>query len=169
MKMGSNLQKNSNDLATAEMILKSLQSSSCSDPEIQLHILLLRLEYHSRIGSLEQAYDTIHSSPLLSLPHNQENSSAPKGKDLYNQIRLLTAKALLFTKSSTPQRGLSLAIRATTAAMAAKILPALWEAVGALSKVLISINESQAALDLLESILWQVSNFRTHFTIMMAH
>ena len=79
-----------------------------------------------------------------------------EGSDVYHRIRLLNAKVLLFARCGRPQKGLSLALRATAAAYRARIVPALWEAVGALAVVIMGIGEFAVAKMLLEAIIWQV-------------
>ena len=68
----------------------------------------------------------------------------------------MTLKAQIYVKAGTPQKGFSVAIRAALLAHRARILPALWMAVGTVCAVLQSLTEFQASLQLLESIMPQV-------------
>ena len=76
--------------------------------------------------------------------------------DIAQRIKAMTLKARIFDKAGTPQKGFSLALRAASLAHRIILLPALWEAVGALCRVLVSIREFEAAAKLLESIMPQV-------------
>ena len=76
--------------------------------------------------------------------------------DIYQRIKLMTLKARLYDKAGIPQKGFSVAFRAASLAHQTMLLPSLWEAVGALSRILISVEEFDAAAQLLESIMPQV-------------
>lgn len=76
--------------------------------------------------------------------------------DIFQRIKMMTCKARIFDKAGTPQKGFTVALRAANLARQSKLLPALWEAVGAVSRVLISVQEFEAASKLLESIMPQV-------------
>ena len=142
-----------NDLLDAELLLKSLKHSPCIDPELQFQVSMLELDYFTRIGDFEKAHNLIHS--FLSRPP----ASLDRGptQDVYHRIRMITAKANLISRFKGPPKALSLALRAVIAAMRAKILPAMWEATVPLAEALTSINEQEQAINLLQSIIWQVS------------
>lgn len=76
--------------------------------------------------------------------------------DIFQRVKVMTLKAKIYDKGGIPQKGFSVVLRAASLAYQSKILPALWEAVGAVCRVLISIQEFEAATKLLESILPQV-------------
>lgn len=76
--------------------------------------------------------------------------------DVAIQIRLLTLKARIFAQTDQAERGFSLAMRAASIAHRSRVLTGLWEAVGALSVVLMEFQEFEAARGLLESIMPQV-------------
>lgn len=76
--------------------------------------------------------------------------------DIAQRIKVMTLKARIFDRAGIPQKGFSLALRAASLAHRVLLLPALWEAVGALCRVLVSIKEFEAAAELLESIVPQV-------------
>lgn len=76
--------------------------------------------------------------------------------DIFQRIKFLTMKARIFDKAGVPQKGFSVALRAASLAHESRLMPALWEAVGALSRVLISVQEFEAAAKLLGSIMPQV-------------
>lgn len=76
--------------------------------------------------------------------------------DIYQHVKLMTLKARIYDEAGIPQKGFSVALRAASIAHRAKLLPALWEAVGALCAVLNSLMEFSAAAKLLEGIMPQV-------------
>lgn len=149
----------SNDLIKAELLINSLKNTPCLDPELRFQIALLRVDYLTRLGDFDEAYDLIDSLSSRSRSYKVEDPGAVSGitaRDIYQQILLLIAKARLYAKFQTPQKGLSLALRATVAAMTAKIFPALFEAVGVMAGVLVAIGELEEAINLLDSVVWQV-------------
>lgn len=76
--------------------------------------------------------------------------------DILAQIRLLCFKARILEKTGLPQRGFSLAMRAASIAHRCRVLPGLWEAIGVLATVLLSMREFEAAAEMMESIMPQV-------------
>lgn len=79
--------------------------------------------------------------------------------DVLAQIRLLCFKARILEKTGLPQRGFSLAMRAASIAHRCRVLPGLWEAIGVLATVLLSMREFEAAAEMMESIMPQVLEF----------
>ena len=73
------------------------------------------------------------------------------------RIKLLILKARLFAKAGLPTKGFSIAMRAASSAQRAMIMPAMWEAIGALSVILIDLGEFDAARSLVDTIMPQVS------------
>ena len=76
--------------------------------------------------------------------------------DIYQRVKLMTLKAQIYDMSGIPQKGFSVALRAASLAHGARLLPALWEAVGSIGAILISLEEFSATTKLLESIMPQV-------------
>ena len=76
--------------------------------------------------------------------------------DIFELVKVMTLKARVYDKMGTPQKGFSVAARAASLAYQAHILPALWEAIGALCKVLISLREFEAAATTLQGVMPQV-------------
>jgi anaphase-promoting complex subunit 5 len=76
--------------------------------------------------------------------------------DIYQRVKLMTLKAQIYDISGTPQKGFSVALRAASLAHRARLLPALWEAVGRIGAILISLKEFSATTKLLGSIMPQV-------------
>lgn len=76
--------------------------------------------------------------------------------DVFQRVKLMVLKARIYDKAGTTQKGFSVVLRAASMAHKARVLPVLWEAVGAVSRVLISLEEFEAAAKLMESIMPQV-------------
>ena len=76
--------------------------------------------------------------------------------DVLQRVKIMILKARIYDHAGITQKGFSVALRAASLAHKAKILPALWEAIGAVSRVLISMREFEAAVRLMESIMPQV-------------
>jgi anaphase-promoting complex subunit 5 len=77
--------------------------------------------------------------------------------DIVRRIKLLILKARLFAKAGLPTKGFSIAMRAASSAHRAMIMPAMWEAIGALCVILIDLGEFGAARSLVDAIMPQVS------------
>ena len=76
--------------------------------------------------------------------------------DIYQRVKLMTLKAYIYDRAGIPQKGFSVALRAASLAHRTKLLPALFEAVGRVCAVLLSLSEFSPAAKLLESIMPQV-------------
>lgn len=68
----------------------------------------------------------------------------------------MTLKARIYARAGIPQKGFSVALRAASLALKAKLLPSLWEAITAITAIFNSLAEYAPAITLLESILPQV-------------
>jgi anaphase-promoting complex subunit 5 len=123
-----------------------LKTAPAPDSEIAFSISLLHLDLLVRQGSYSEALRTLEE---YHAKLEEENS------DIAQRVKLLTLKARILDKCGRP-KGFSVAIRAATIAHRAKLLPALWDAVGAVSNVLISLKEFAAAGQMLDSIMPQV-------------
>ena len=76
--------------------------------------------------------------------------------DIYQRIKVMIIKAQVYEVAGIPQKGFSVALRAAILAHHTKILPALWEAIGAICAILHSLKEFEGSMRLLESIMPQV-------------
>ena len=76
--------------------------------------------------------------------------------DMFQRINLMILKARIWDKAGLPQKGFSLAMRAASLAHRASLLPALWDAVGAICRILTSLSDYTPATKLMESIMPQV-------------
>lgn len=138
---------NRRDMATARNVLTSLIAGAPPDPDLAFQISLLDIEYHTILGNLDVAYNLI--SKLA-------NSVKQDDPDVYQQIHLMVLKAMLFAKVGKAEKGFSITVRAAAVSYRARIVPTLWESVGTLANILISLNEWDAARMILDSVIPQV-------------
>lgn len=110
-------------------------------------ISLLKIDLHVRREDFSTAMTILED--LAIKIHDDE-------ADIFHRIKIMTLKARIYDKVGIAERGFSVALRAASLAYQARLLPALWEAVGTVSRVLISVEEFEAAAKLLESIIPQV-------------
>lgn len=67
----------------------------------------------------------------------------------------MVMKSILYARVGKPQKGFTVAMRAANAAWQAKILPALWEAWGAVANILGALGEFDAERKILDAIIPQ--------------
>lgn len=75
--------------------------------------------------------------------------------DIFQRLKAMVLKARIYDEAGVPQKGFSVALRAASLAHKARLLPVLWEAVGAIGRVLISMKEFGATVRLIENVLPQ--------------
>ncbi|KAJ0123432.1 naphase-promoting complex protein [Diaporthe amygdali] len=131
-----------NDLDGAEYLLSQIMQSKPDDLESDLVFVVDSLHYEllTRHGDLQAAFTKVEQ--LISDSHSQD-------KDVGVRTRLLLMKAQLFQKAGSPQRGFSVAMRAANLAWKARLLNLLWQCIGTIADVLISLDEFEAAEKLL--------------------
>jgi anaphase-promoting complex subunit 5 len=78
--------------------------------------------------------------------------------DIYQRVRVMTMKALILDKIGRPQKGFTVAMRAAAIALRARLMPALWWAIGAITNIMSHLREFAAATRLMESIMPQVGH-----------
>lgn len=137
-----------NDMLAVQHLLYQLKAGSVADVDIKFQISVLEINYLMRKGLFPEAFNLIEE-----VAEKQKEEDA----DIYQRTELLILKANLFAKCNKPERGFSVAIRAASTAHRAKLIPTLWEAIGALSNILIHLGELEAARRLLDAIIPQVS------------
>ena len=76
--------------------------------------------------------------------------------DIFQRVKLMILKARLYEKAGLPHKGFSVAVRAASMAYSAHLLPALWESIGGVCRVLISLKDFEAAVKIMRSIMPQV-------------
>lgn len=138
------------DTVAAEHLLSQLQEMQLPDNDLSLNLSFLEIEFRLRRGDYHRALKIVEQ---IAQSMQQENF------DVYTQVKLLCYKARIMDKTGQPQRGFSLAMRAASIAHRSRVLSALWEAIGVLSGVLLSLREFEAAAELMESIMPQVLEF----------
>ncbi|KAF4119841.1 anaphase-promoting complex subunit 5 [Geosmithia morbida] len=131
-----------NNLDGAEQLLDQLLQSKHDDtePDAAYHIDFLHLECLTRRGDLQTAFEKVATM----LAKQQRDN-----KDIALRVRLLLWKVCLLDRAGRPQRGFSVAIKATSIAWRARLMPYLWQSTGALSNILVSLGEFDAACQLL--------------------
>lgn len=84
------------------------------------------------------------------------SSASSTPTDIRSRIKLMVLKARIYDRAGIAQKGFSIAIRAASLAHKSRIMDVLWEALGALCRVLISLSEYDASIQLMRSIMPQV-------------
>lgn len=131
----------------AEHFLSQIQAVPLPDHEASFPTVILGVELQIRRQNFSKAIQ------LLDIYAEKIHM---EGADLLLRIKLMILKARTYDKAGQSQKGFSIAIRAASLAHRARLLPALWESVGVLCRVLISLGEFDAALRLLKGIMPQV-------------
>ncbi|GAO19658.1 hypothetical protein UVI_02005990 [Ustilaginoidea virens] len=135
-----------NNLDGAQELLEQLLQSTSDDlePDVAFTIDSLHIDYLTRRADLQKAFEKVER--LL-------NRLKGENKDIALRVRLLLLKVSLLDRCGRPQRAFSTAVRATNIAWRARLIPCLWQAVGALSNILVSLGEFEAATQLLVAVL----------------
>ena len=133
-------------MAAAEALLAQIRAPPKPSQDLQFSILTLEIDLNVRRGDFSKAMEILENLAL-----DLTNGKA----DIFQHVKIMTLKARVYRKAGIPQKGLSIALRAASLAHRAKLLPVLWEAVGAVCAILISLKEFAAAAKLLESIIPQ--------------
>lgn len=133
-------------LEGVDQLLSQLLQSEGDDlePELQWVTNFLHVDYLIRRGNLQSAFGKVEHM----LHRLQEDK-----RDINLRIRLMLLKVRLFDKAGRPQRGFTLAVRAASLAWQARLMPSLWEAIGALANILRSLGEFEAAARLLTAVI----------------
>jgi len=135
-----------NNLDGADQLLSQLLQSngSESDPDLAFETNILHIDYLIRRADFGKALAKIEQL---------STSMKEDGDDINLRVKLLTMKALLQDKVGRPQRGFSIAVRAASIAWRARLIPALWAAMGAVANILTSLSEFHASSQILISII----------------
>ena len=135
------------DFYAAEQFLAQLQANVPANHDISFAIIIQSIELEVRRNHFDKA---------IELVEKQFKTIKPAERDMYQTIKLMVLKAQILAKAGLPQKGFSLAMRAAALAYQGRFLGVLWEAIGALSKVLCSLKEFDAAVQLLKTIMPRV-------------
>ncbi|KAK4674438.1 APC5 protein [Podospora pseudopauciseta] len=146
-----------NNLPAVDTLLAQLLQTGPEDaePDTVFIIDTLHIEALVRHRDFDGAFTKIDNM-MANLGENN--------RDVALRIRLLIAKAHLFDEINRPEKGFTIAMRATSMAWRALNIPLLWQAVGALANVLNSLSEFSAAAQLLLSVLPRVLETDVSFT-----
>ncbi|KAF5674903.1 anaphase-promoting complex subunit 5 [Fusarium heterosporum] len=135
-----------NNLEGAERLLSQILQSKMDDLEPDMAFLVdtLHIDYLTRRGDLQAAFAKIDS--MMSQLQDEK-------KDVVLRVKLLLLKAALLDKSGRPQRGFTTVMRAASISWGARLIPCLWQAIGSLSNILVSLAEFEAASQLLLAVI----------------
>jgi anaphase-promoting complex subunit 5 len=135
-----------NNLDGAEQILGQLLQSKMDDlePELASQVDFLHIDCMARRGNLQKAFEKTEEMLM---------SAREENKDVALVVKLLLAKASLLHQCGRTQRSFSIAMRAASLSWRARLLSLLWQAVGAISNILVSLAEFEAATELLVACL----------------
>ncbi|KAL8807372.1 MAG: hypothetical protein Q9182_000711 [Xanthomendoza sp. 2 TL-2023] len=127
-------------------VLAQLRAAPAEVPELQFNISILEVHLQIRRNDYSRALALLEQ--LMRELDQQE-------ADIFQRLSAMILKARVYDQAGIPQKGFSVALRAASLAHKARILPMLWEAVGAVGRILISLKEFEAAVKLMENVLPQ--------------
>ncbi|KAM0524800.1 hypothetical protein ACHAPE_000904 [Trichoderma viride] len=135
-----------NNLDGAEQLLSQFLQSKGDDfePDLALVIDTAHIDYLTRRGDLSSAAEKVEQ---MITELRDEN------RDISLRVRALLIKASLLDKCGRPQRAFSIALRAASLSLRARLMSLLWAAIGAISNIMVSMNEFEAATQLLTAVL----------------
>jgi anaphase-promoting complex subunit 5 len=137
---------NKSDFVAAENFLQQLQANIPKGREMQSAIEFYSIELEMRKG---------HFAKAMEMLEKIQEASKAREEDMLETVKQMVLKAQIFDRAGFPQKGFSIAIRAAALAHRAKYCAVLWEAVGILCKILTSLDEFVAAIQLLKAIMPQ--------------
>jgi anaphase-promoting complex subunit 5 len=138
---------NSNNLDGAQRLVDQLLSTELDERELSFEVHMLHVDLLLRRQAYTVALAKIEELATMSREEN---------RDISFRVRLLVQKAFVFEKCGRPQKGFSIAVRAASIAWQARLLPALWLSMGAISNILVQLKEFDAAAEILAAVLPQV-------------
>ncbi|KAL9014863.1 MAG: hypothetical protein Q9173_000500 [Seirophora scorigena] len=138
---------NRDNLDAAEHIFAQLQAAQAEVQELHVNVALIEIELQLRRRDFPKAMTLLEK--LLKVLNQQE-------ADIFQRLKVMILKARIYDQAGIPQKGFSVALRAASLAHKAHLLPVLWDAVGAICRILVSVNEFDATVRLIESVLPQV-------------
>ncbi|KAL8922205.1 MAG: hypothetical protein Q9172_003666 [Xanthocarpia lactea] len=134
------------ELDAGDQILAQLRAAPAGVPELQFDVSVVEIYLQMRRADYTQALSLLER--LMTELDQQE-------ADIFQRLKAMILKARVYLQAGVPQKGFSVAIRAASLAHKARLLPVLWEAVGTIGKILISVKEFEATVKLVESVLPQ--------------
>jgi anaphase-promoting complex subunit 5 len=133
-----------NNLNGADQLLAQLLQCRGGDLDLAFDLNTLHIDAIKRRGD--------YSSALVKIDDIAEEIKGHRDDILFH-IKLLIMKSHILDKCGRPQRGFSVAVRAAAMAWRARLLPVLWQAMGAIANVLTSLTEFEASSQILVSVL----------------
>ncbi|KAH7271813.1 hypothetical protein MRS44_004441 [Fusarium solani] len=135
-----------NNLEGADQLISQIVQSRDDDLEPDMAFLVdsLHVDYLIRRGDYQAAFAKIDR--IMSQIQEER-------RDVVLKVKLLLLKATLLDKCGRTQRGFTAAMRAASISWEARNIPGLWEAVGAVSNILVSLSEFEAASQLLVAVI----------------
>ncbi|EEU47577.1 uncharacterized protein NECHADRAFT_92127 [Fusarium vanettenii 77-13-4] len=135
-----------NNLEGADQLISQIVQSRDDDLEPDMAFLVdsLHVDYLIRRGDFQAAFAKIDR--IMSQIQEER-------RDVVLKVKLLLLKASLLDKCGRTQRGFTAAMRAASISWEARNLPGLWEAIGAVSNILVSLSEFEAASQLLVAVI----------------
>ena len=129
-----------------ELILAQLKAAPSETPDSQFDVSVLEIQIRVRRREYSGALAVLEQT-LVGLDRQEA--------DIFQRLKMMILKARIYDHAGIPQKGFSIALRAASLAHKALLLPVLWEAVGTVCRILVSVQEFDAAVKLLEGILPQ--------------
>ncbi|KAM6535619.1 APC5 protein [Fusarium falciforme] len=135
-----------NNLEGADQLISQIVQSRDDDlePDMAFIVDSLHVDYLIRQGDFQAAFAKIDH--IMSQIQEER-------RDVVLKVKLLLLKASLLDKCGRTQRGFTAAMRAASISWEARNIPGLWEAIGAVSNILVSLSEFEAASQLLVAVI----------------
>ena len=127
--------------------MQALNDTSVTDPELEFTLHSLSIELHA----LNSNYST-----ALAMADSLLDSLRTQNADVFSIASTQLLKVRLLSQCGQAHRGLSLAMRVAAVAYRSRVMPLLWDAIGAIAEILNDGSEFRAALQLLQAIIPQV-------------
>jgi len=134
-----------NNLASASQTIRQLLQEKSDDhlePDLVFTVDALHIDLLIRQKDLSAAFTKVQS--LIAKSTNG---------DISVRIRLMLLKAQILVRSGRPQKALTLSVRAASMARRTLLVNLLWQAVGTLADVLVSLGEFAGAERLLAAVI----------------
>ncbi|KAL6361297.1 hypothetical protein LRP88_04764 [Fusarium phalaenopsidis] len=135
-----------NNLEGADQLISQIVQSRDDDlePDMAFIVDSLHVDYLIRRGDFQAAFAKIDR--IMSQIQEER-------RDVVLKVKLLLLKTSLLDKCGRTQRGFTAAMRAASISWEARNIPGLWEAIGAVSNILVSLSEFEAASQLLVAVI----------------
>ncbi|PKK45558.1 hypothetical protein CI102_9511, partial [Trichoderma harzianum] len=134
------------NLDGAEQLLDQFLQSKGDDfePDLAFVIDTAHIDYLTRRGDLSSASEKVDK--MISELQDEN-------RDICLRVKALLIKVSLLDRCGRPQRAFSIALRAANLCLRARQMSLLWASIGAISNILVSMGEFEAATQLLTAAL----------------